>query len=43
MCNKEWDKIEYSKVPSCALNQYIKAWNRNDETRFNQYLESVKK
>lgn len=43
MCAKKWNEIEYSKVPSVALNKYNKAWYRNDEERFKAYLESVKK
>ena len=42
MCAKEWDKIEYSKVPSVAMNKYNKAWYRNDQERFEKYLEDVK-
>lgn len=43
MCDKKWNEIEYSKVPSVAMNKYNKAWYRNDEARFKQYLESVNK
>ena len=42
MCAKQWNEIEYSKVPSVAINKYNKAWYRNDEERFKQYLEDVK-
>ena len=42
MCAKDWSSIEYSKVPSVALNKYNKAWYRNDEERFTQYIEDVK-
>lgn len=43
MCDKKWSEIEYSKVPSVAMNKYNKAWYRNDEERFKEYIESVKK
>lgn len=42
MCAKQWNEIEYSKVPSVAINKYNKAWYRNDEERFEKYLEDVK-
>ncbi len=43
MCKKDWTGIEYSHVPSVAMNKYRKAWYKNDETRFTDYLASVKK
>lgn len=43
MCAKKWSDINYEHVPSVAMNKYNKAWYRNDETRFKQYLEDVKK
>lgn len=43
MCAKKWNEIDYSKVPSVAMNKYNKAWYRNDQERFEQYLQSVKK
>ena len=42
MCAKKWNEIEYSKVPSVAMNKYNKAWYRNDEQRFTKYIEDVK-
>ena len=42
MCSNKWNKIEYEKVPSVAINKYNKAWYRHDSERFEQYLESVK-
>lgn len=41
MCAKKWDEIDYSKVPSVALNKYTAAWYRNDTQRFKQYIEDV--
>jgi hypothetical protein len=43
MCNKEWDKIEYSKVPSVAFSRHKKSFSRNDEVRFGEFLSNVKK
>ena len=31
MCEKKWNKIDYSKVPSNALNKYRWAFYRNDK------------
>ena len=42
MCAKKWNEIEYSQIPSVAINKYNKAWYRNDEERFKKYLEDVK-
>lgn len=41
LTNKEYERIEYSKVPSLALMKYLEAFKRNDESRFNSYLENV--
>ena len=40
MCAKEWDKIDYEKVPSVAMLKHGKpdrAFQRNDPTRFEEY------
>ena len=42
MCSKNWLEIEYSKVPSKALSDYMKSFAKNDKVRFDEYLESVK-
>lgn len=42
MCANQWFDINYSQVPSVAMNKYNKAWYRHDEQRFNEYLEDVK-
>ena len=42
MCDKDWDQITYSHVPSVAMKKYSKAFSRNDADRFTNYLESVK-
>lgn len=43
MCAKEWKSIDYSKVPSKASLIYRLAFLKNDKTRYNEYLESLKK
>lgn len=43
MCSKEWGGIDYKTVPSVAMNKYRKAFKRNDESRFTQYIDSVNK
>ena len=41
MCAKEWEAITYSHVPSVAMNKYRKAFLKNDESRFNSFIELV--
>ena len=43
MCNNEWNKINYSIVPSRANLIYGKAFLRNDEERRQNYLNSLQK
>ena len=43
MCSKEWTKIEYSKLPSKAMSDLMKAFSKNDLERFQAYLTSVEK
>lgn len=38
----KWKKINYSHVPSMAMNKYRTAFYRHDEERFKKYIESVK-
>lgn len=42
MCAKKWSDIEYAHVPSVAMNKYRRAWYRNDQARFEKYVEAVK-
>ena len=42
MCEKRFDEIPYSHVPSVAMNKYRKAFYRNDEDRFKDYVDDVK-
>jgi len=43
MCSKTWGEISYKTVPSVAMNKYRNAFTKNDESRFNMYIESVTK
>lgn len=41
MSKKEWDKIDFSKIPSRAALIYAKAFMKNDPIRYKQYLRDV--
>lgn len=43
MCAKEFGNIQYGKIPSKAMSDYMKAFGRNDYERFSAYLKSVDK
>jgi hypothetical protein len=43
MCANEWSAIEYSKLPSKAMSDLMKAFSKHDKERFGAYLESVNK
>lgn len=43
MSKKEWNTIDYDKVPSQASLKYRKAFSRNDEERYSKFLEQVDK
>ena len=43
MSAKKFEEIDYSSVPSRAMNIYRNAFRRNDEERFNEYLNKVEK
>src|ERR1035437_1860827 len=42
MCAKQWSQINYSKLPSKAMSDLMKAFSKNDLARFQAYLMSVK-
>ena len=42
MCAKEFDKINYSHVPSRAMSDYMRAFGKRDAERFTAFIESVK-
>lgn len=41
MCAKEFNKIDYSKVPSLAMSRYGNAFRKNDEERFGEYVQDL--
>lgn len=41
MCKNEWSAINYSKVPSVAMNRLKKAFNRNDKERFEAWKTAL--
>ena len=43
LCSKNYDNIDYSKVPSRAAMVYRKAFGRNDEKRYQNFLGKVEK
>lgn len=43
MCAKEWNDIDFSKVPSVASARYQKAFGRNAQEKYAAYLESLQK
>lgn len=43
MCNREWDAINYSHVPSIANSKYLKAFHRNDGIRYRQFITKAEK
>lgn len=43
MCSKDWNVIDYNKLPSKAMANYMKAFSKNDKDRFLKYKESLTK
>jgi len=43
MCSKDFGSIEYGKIPSKAMSDYMKAFGKNDYERFSGYLNAVDK
>jgi hypothetical protein len=43
MCDREWDEIDYNKVPSCAMKRLKKSFERHDETRFQEWRNALQK
>lgn len=41
MCANQWDEIEYGKVPSQATLLYRTAFNRHDNYRYKEYINSL--
>lgn len=43
MCNKEWDAIEFDKLPSLAGLRYQQAFNKNASKRYEEYKAKLVK
>lgn len=43
MCNREWDSIEFGKVPSVASARYQKAFGRNAYEAYSAYIQALQK
>lgn len=43
MTEKKWDEIDYSTIPSVAGLKYRQAFYRNDEARYQAFLDSLKR
>jgi hypothetical protein len=41
MCAREWDQIDFSKVPSVAMNRYKKAFRKHCPEKFTTYISKV--
>lgn len=43
LCAKQWDSVEYAKIPSLAMKKYYTAFFRNSEERFTDYINCLSK
>lgn len=43
MCAKDWEKIDFSKVPSVAASRYMKAFKKNAGARYEAYKAALVK
>lgn len=43
MTDRQYEKINYAHVPGVAMTRYRKAFARNDNVRFSEYMQSLKK
>lgn len=43
MCAKDWDSIEFGKIPSLASARYQKAFGRNAFEKYSAYIQSLQK
>jgi hypothetical protein len=41
MCNKDWDNIDFSKVPSLAATRYKGAFYKNATEKFTEYVDKL--
>ena len=43
MCAKDWNAIDFGKIPSLASARYQKAFGRNAYEKYSQYIQSLQK
>jgi hypothetical protein len=43
MSTKQWNEVEYEKIPSQAFRKHTKAFTRHDEKRFSEFTKAVSK
>lgn len=43
MCQKEWQDIDFNKVPSVAMARYNNAFKKHDPARFGQWKDALEK
>lgn len=43
ICAKEWQAVEYGKLPSVAAKKYQRTFSKHDGDRYGQYIEGLKK
>lgn len=43
MCSKNWEKIDFGKLPSLASSRYQNAFMRNAKERYLDYIENLQK
>ena len=43
MCDRKWDEIEYSKVPSCAMKRLKKAFAKHSPEQFDEWKNKLQK
>lgn len=43
MCSKDWDKIDFGKLPSLASSRYQNAFMRNAKERYLDYIKNLQK
>jgi hypothetical protein len=41
MCAKDWESIDYSKLPSLASSRYQKSFVKNDNKRYDEYKKAL--
>jgi len=43
MCEKNWDEIEYNKIPSVAMSRYTNAFTKHSPERFTSFKTALEK